>query len=150
MTIREQLERAAEIVGGKAWGLDKLKPRIYMPSRKDMKVYFEFPDCTYETPDDTADAIKQLGGACLKVFIDDCGQSPSWYSSQKKLVMDRQQVASLALCAYTLCDDDDLACKIMELEEIEDDTLNGAANHLVNGRAAEARSVLFGETQEVK
>ena len=47
------------------------KFRIYAKAhRRDVKVFLELDD---------ADAT----GAALKIFIDDCGQSPNWYASQR-------------------------------------------------------------------
>ena len=104
-TIRGALERIAEIVGGKAWGADKAKPRIYMPSRRDCKAYFDFPDVLYPdsmSADEPIDgAVCCLGGACLKVFIDDCGQHPNWYKGQRAKIMQSMQTAALAVSAIT-------------------------------------------------
>jgi hypothetical protein len=148
MTIREHLETAADIVGGKAWGVDKLRPRIYMPSRRDMKVYFEFPDCTFTSPDDEANAITQLGGSSLKVFIDDCGQAPAWYDSQRRGVYKKHMMSSLALAAYTLCDDETLARQIIDAEELDDAIVGELDRHIINGRGPAARAVLAGAGPE--
>lgn len=142
-TIVERLERAAALVGGKAWGADKLRPRIYMRTgRRDTKVYFEFPDASYTAPTDVVDTVKCLGGACLKVRIDDCGQHPNWHKGQMRRISQSYRQASLALGAFT-DGDEDLAEAIMEAEEIDDMTAyDDAARHLANGRFAEAREVL--------
>lgn len=52
------------------------KFRIYAKTgRRDAKVFLELDD-----PDAT--------GAALKIFIDDCGQSPKWYASQRAGLQD--------------------------------------------------------------
>jgi len=132
-TVAQQLERAAEIVGGEPWGATTGKPRIYMPSRRDATIYFEFPD---------SDGATYLGGACLKIFIDDCGQHPNWYAGQKRKIMASQRLAGLALCAFSE-GDEELARAIAEADEIDEMAVyEQAANHLVNGRFAEARETL--------
>ena len=142
-TIREELERAAELIGGKAWGIDKGKPRIYMPSRKDTKVYFEFPDAAYSTENDLVSEVVCLGGARLCVWIEDCGQHPHWYESQRQLVHKRQQVNALALAAFS-AGDEALAEAIAssDPDQFDGHRIDEAASSLVNGRTAEARHVL--------
>ena len=129
----QQLKDAAELIGGKAWGMDKAKPRIYMPSRKDMKVYFTFDDWTTD----------ELGGARLCIYINDCGQPANWYPSQKAKVMDGMQRAGLALCAFDTEESGPLPRMIMESEEeLSNDQLDAASRHLMNGRIDEAMEVL--------
>lgn len=57
LTIRQQLNELANLIEGSAWGADRGKPRIYMRSTRDRKIFFDFPDCP------TGDADDVLGGA---------------------------------------------------------------------------------------
>lgn len=140
-TIEQALNRMAEIVGGNAWGLDKGKPRIYMPlKRRDAKAYFDFADAAYSSAQQPINGTTTLGGAVLKIFIDDCGQAPQWYKSQREKLVSRFQREGLAIMAYEA--DESLAEAIMELDEIDDDQVNTVSGHLVNGRVAEARAAL--------
>ncbi len=53
------------------------KFRLYVDTgRRDAKVFLELDDA-------------EASGAALKVFIDDCGQAPAWYASQKKALQGR-------------------------------------------------------------
>lgn len=143
MTIGQQLDRAAEIVGGKAWGADKLKPRIYIGHRRDMKVFFDFgQDASYTSPDQIADAVHCLGGGVLRVYIDDCGQHPNWYAAQKLKAVEANWKRGLALSAFMECDDETFAQDIMELDDVTADQVDEAGRHLANGRVAEARKAL--------
>ena len=148
--LKSELERLANLVGGKPWGADKGKPRIYMPSRKDIKAYFEF-----ERPETSPMICTEdpLGGAALKIYIDDCGQAPNWYKSQKAKVMARLAAASLALAAIR-AGDEELALDLIDREEMEAEDMTAeqideAASHMLNGRLAEAREVL-GLTEYVR
>lgn len=132
-----QLGKWAEIIGGKAWGADKGKPRIYMPSRRDCKVYFAFEN--YPTGDDEC----LLGGATFRCCIDDCGQHPNWYAGQQRTMLERHYREALALEALA-AGEEQFARDIMELDEIDADTLDDASDHLTNGRVAEARAAVFG------
>lgn len=133
----DQLKRWAEIVGGKPWGAEKGRPRIYMPTRRDCKVYFDFPDFP------TGDEKQILGGARFQCFIDNCGQHPHWYQSQRQMLMVAHYKTMLALSALAAYDEQ-LARDIMELAEVDADMLDEAGGHLCNGRTAEAREVIFG------
>ena len=60
------------------------KHRIYAKAgRRDVKVFLELDD---------ADAT----GAALKIFIDDCGQSPKWYASQRSALQENFKPLFLA------------------------------------------------------
>lgn len=136
-TVTNQLATAAEIIGGRPWGADKGKPRIYMPSScRGRKVFFEFPDFP------TGDPADQLGGAALKIFIDDCGQHANWYTSQRQKVVHRMYRPSLALSAIH-AGDAGLAAEIMDRDDdITAEEIDAAGGHLINGRIAEARETL--------
>ena len=142
-TIAESLERAADLVGGKAWGAHKLRPRIYLTTRRrDANVFFEFPDASFAAATDPVDAVTCLGGARLRVHIDDCGQPERWYKGQVRKIMESYRDASLALSAF-MSGEEDLAEAIMEADEIDDmRAFDAAACHIANGRFAEARQVL--------
>ncbi len=131
---QKELESLAELVGGRAWGVRNGKPRIYMPARKDCKVYFEFGDWP------TGDHCDPLGGSALKIYIDDCGQHPKWYASQRNLIFQNHFRESLAIQAFP--GHPELAREIMELDEISTSQLDDASGHLLNRREAEARQVL--------
>lgn len=122
---QDELNKLAEIIGGKPWGYQKNLPRIYMDAkRRDAKVFFAFPDWTFG----------QLGGATLMVYVDDCGQSAQWYESQKQQIRDRFRNAFLALAAGV--ENLELAKRLMTIDsasfsETDFDTIGHA---LVNGR----------------
>ena len=138
-TIAQQLERFAAVIGGNAWGADKGKPRIYMDSRRDTKVFFDFQD--YEES-----LTNHLAGSKLNVYIDSCGQHKNWYASQKQRVIYNHRCESLALMC--LCQGtakfDALADEIMDLEcPPTDRETDQAASEIVNGNADAARAALM-------
>ena len=136
--LRVQLESAATLIGGKPWGAEHGKPRIYLNApRRDAKVYAEFPDCP------TGDRQELLGGANIVVQIADCGQAASWYSSERKKLARRYWRESLALSAIQ-CQDLALARDIMDIDrsEMTAELVDEVAAHLVNARLAEARAAL--------
>jgi hypothetical protein len=139
MTIREQLAAMPELIGGKAWGLDKGKPRIYLPSRRDMKVYFAFDDAAYSSPTDEVSGAVTLGGARLCVQIDDCGQHPNWYAGQKAKVAEAQRLNSLALMVAE-AGDFELARRVVANGVDDDDEFAG---HVINGRLTEAAALVL-------
>lgn len=59
------------------WGRDGQGERIYLNGhgRRDVKVWIEFDDAG------------EVHGAALKVRIDECGQHPKWYASQRAQFM---------------------------------------------------------------
>lgn len=129
------LKEMAELIGGRPWGLDKDKPRIYMPSMKGRSICFEFPDWDKE---------ENFGGATLHVWIDDCGQPPAWYVSQKQMEMRRFTKHGLALLAMIDGEPEGLALagRFMALDGLDDDLIDVLAHHLVNGNIAEATALL--------
>lgn len=101
-------------------------------AQKNTKIFYDFPDYVPE----------YLGGAALKVFIDECGQSPKWYASQRKILMSAQTANGLALSALDNCSEE-LAKEILEFDdEWEDDLINEIAHELINGREDSARALL--------
>jgi hypothetical protein len=124
------LEDLAATIGGKAWIKGQMQ-RIYMPvHRKDAKVYFDF-----------ADGID--GGAALKVWIDDCGQSPKWYASQRDMLRSRFAAEALALMAAQSEAGAAGAAKILELRAaLTAEAIDELAGHLTNGRTQECDAKL--------
>ncbi len=131
MTIADQLTAAAALIGGKAWGADKGKPRIYIQTRRrDVTAYFSFPDA------DAAD----LGGARLEVYIEDCGQTGAWYASQKEKIRANLAPHGLVLIALR-AGHAELAEQILDRSWTADQ-IDQAADALLNGRVAEVIALL--------
>lgn len=132
MTLATQLEALANLVGGKAWGADKGKPRIYMPSARDRKVYFDFAEA----------GLTDLGGAILRVSIIDNGTQPAaWYAAQTELTFRRFFAEAMAITAYA--HDAERAKAILCLEELlKPDQVDRASHAFANGNAEEAFSIL--------
>jgi hypothetical protein len=145
MTISEQLNLIAAVVGGNAWGLAQGKPRIYVPARKDMKVFFTFDDAAYASPSDEISSVVNLGSARLVILIDECGQHKNWYAGQKKTVIERNQKTAMAIMAVTYGDDEQFAAAIMDGDDLSDETIDAMAGHFVNGRIEEARLEFAGQ-----
>ncbi|MCI0541139.1 MAG: hypothetical protein L0Z50_38545, partial [Verrucomicrobiales bacterium] len=106
----------------------------YMPSRRDMKVFFDFPD---------TDGATYLGGDKFCCFIDDCGQSANWYKSQKQLVLRSHWKHGLAVSAW-LAGEEALAKDIMagDGSELSASEVDEFSRHIINGRVADAKLVL--------
>ena len=134
--VQTQLGERAALVGGKAWGVAKGKPRIYLPSRKDIKIFVEYPD--YPTGAD-ADL---LGGPKLCVFVDECGQHANWYKAEREKAVRSNRRAFVALSI--LADGDaKLAADLMESDAVLTDAMiDESGSHSVNARFDEARKVL--------
>lgn len=131
MTLADQLTAAAAAIGGKAWGAEKGKPRIYLQMRRrDVTAYFSFPDA------DAAD----LGGAKLEVYIEDCGQSGAWYASQKEKIRSNLAPQGLVLIALR-AGHAELAEQILDRSWTADQ-IDQAADALLNGRLAEVIAML--------
>lgn len=129
-TLADELARAAELIGGKPWGLNIGKPRIYMPVwRKDAKVYFDFPE---------AGALG-LGKPILKVWIDECGQHPNWYKSEANRLRATFAAQLLALYALVFFDDEEMARILLETDDVDEKKL---AEQLENGRIDQVRAAL--------
>lgn len=94
----EELTAAAELVGGKAWGADKGKPRVYMAlPRKDISAYFDYPDASGEKQ---FDATSALGKPVFKCFIDAPDKPGQWYREEKEKVEQRFAPQRAALLAH--------------------------------------------------
>lgn len=139
MTINEHLAALAAIVDAKPWGAAQFKPRLYLRSRKDITLFISFEDACYTSPDEEVTAIFCLAGCKLHCFIDECGQSPKWYASQRRIAMENARPAFDAVMWALHTDNLAEAEEIFENEiEITDEI----ANHLINGRIDEARALL--------
>lgn len=136
MTIREKLERAAELVNGKAWGLEQRKPRIYLNPRKDVTVCFDFADAVYLNDDDEDGGASTLGAPECKVWLRDCGQHPKWYRSQRQKFRDWARDRFDAVVWFAATDNLEEAHRLLEEDRRIDDDIAG---HLVNGRFDQAR-----------
>lgn len=140
MTIRQQLAKIAEITGGNAWGLDQGKPRVYLPSRRDIKLFLSFEDAAFSSPDQAADGVTSgLFGCKVNCFIDDCGQSPNWYKSQKAKAMEGARAAFDAAFWFEHTGNTDESQRFADEELTISDE---AASHLINGRETEARAAV--------
>lgn len=140
MNIRQQLESLANLIGGRAWGLETGKPRIYMPSARDRKIYFEFPDCACSTPDDEVSATCALGGARLVIFIHECGQSANWYASQRRQAVENHRQTALAVALFG--HNPAWAEAVLE-DDLTDDQVDQAMHEIINGRW-DAAAVILG------
>ena len=133
-----QLEKLAELVRGRAGGVPQGKPRIYLRRgvARGRSVYFAFPDFP------SGDAVAPLGGAALKIYIDDCAQTPRWYASQKRQEAVAAASASLALSAAA-AGEWELAEKITACDaDWTESEMDTAGRHLLNGRFREAAEAL--------
>jgi len=131
----DELTNLASLVGGRAWGLDRQNPRIYLPASRGRKNYFFFPDYP------TGDAEQPLGGAEFGVWIADCGQPGAWYASQRRLEISAHHRHGLAIQAAQ-ASRWGIAEQIMECDEIGDADVDLASGHLLNGRVDEAVAIL--------
>jgi len=140
---KTQLNQAAKLIGGKPRGLERGAPQIYMKVRRDITVYYSFPDFP------TGDADDLLGGAKLCVYIDDCGQAPKWYASQKAIVRRNQYGRSLALSALRA------GMKTLALELVHSDCrfterdADAIAHAIDNDHADEAREIVAGLNEDI-
>jgi hypothetical protein len=97
MDVAIELAAAAELVGGKAWGADKGKPRIYLQTpRKDVSVFFDFPEASAEKDWGETSC---LGTPIFKCFIDAPDQPGTWYREQKEQLRSTFRPQHLALIA---------------------------------------------------
>lgn len=139
MSVRDQLQKIAEITGGNAWGIDRGKPRVYLPSRRDIKTFISFEDAAFSSPDDAISVTTGLFGENLNCYIDDCGQSPNWYKSQRALAIEDARPLFDAAAWFLFSGNADEAKRFADEElNISDE----AASHMMNGREAEARAAV--------
>lgn len=130
--MQQELSRIAGVVGGKPWGAELGKPRIYLPSRRDIKAWIEYPDATSD----------DLGGGRLVVEVAPCGQTDAWYASQRRIAMESRMQTMLAATAAR--HDESLAEAIMVADEMSPEQIDAVASMLANGRIDEARAAIGG------
>ena len=134
--LQDLLIERAKLIGGRPWGAAQLRPRIYLPTRKDVTAFFEFRDFAVG-----GDSPPYLGGAGFRVSIEDCGQHSNWYKSQRQKIVASNWRRSLALSAYDL--EPRLARAIMDGDqELSAEMVDTAAHELVNGRWATVCEIL--------
>lgn len=128
--MQQELSRIAAVIGGRAWGADLGKPRIYLPSRRDIKAWIEYPDATSD----------DLGGGRLVVEVAPCGQTAAWYDSQHRIAMESRMQTMLAATAAR--HDEALADAIIVADEMTPEQIDAVASMLANGRLDEARAAI--------
>jgi hypothetical protein len=142
--IANELDRRAKVVGGRAWGADKQKPRVYVNvGRKDVSAFFDYPECVFEPSDKQWDAVGGLGKAVLKVFVEDTGKGKEWYMTEKEKVREKLRGKLLSLMAFDV-GDEELAADLAKLASLDDSVYEDLFNRLTEGDAAAAREVLAG------
>ena len=132
---QHQLQKRADLVGGRALFMGSGEPRIYLPSRRDTAVYVSYPD--FPTGSDDL-----LGGPKLEVKIAECGQHAKWYEAEQRKALSKHRLAILAL-AILSDGDASLAHELIDDEpDLTDEIVDAAMQHSANGRFSEAREVL--------
>lgn len=139
MNIKEKLDQLASVAGGRAWGASLGKPRVYLPSRKDISLYISFEDSAYSDHLDECSEVVGIWGEKINCYINDCGQSPAWYASQRRLAIDGARPAFYAVMWMNATDNEDEARRIAGGELGLSDE---AVKHLINGRIDDARAAL--------
>jgi len=133
-TIQSELDRVAKIVGGSPWGADRGKPRIYLRSRRDVKVWLDYADASEH----------DLGGARLDARVDDCGQTEAWYASQRRKAIENNATVALAAMIARGGQHDELAEQVMDLDGELDDRIDELAGLAANARYDEIRAICAG------
>ena len=146
------LKRRATLVGGKAWGADKGKPRIYMDyGRKDVSVYFAFPQAMIEVPEKAWDREPELGDPDLKVYIDDSEskeQRPAgWFNDEKAKVRSRFRMKGLAIMALER-GSEELAASLAEAADVDDALFTRLNKLLTDGQVDEAMETIVSGVSE--
>lgn len=138
MTIRQQLNLIAEIIGGHAPSReDDFSPIVWLDYEASPgvtlgnAVYVELGDSSFSSPDDEIDN--------LSVFLDGAVMHQSLAGVE--IDYSRYWQHGLAIDAI-LADDIDLARSIMALKTLTEGQVNRAANHFLNGRVPAAREEL--------
>lgn len=137
MDVAIELAAAADLVGGKAWGADKGKPRIYLQTpRKDVSVYFDFPDASAEKDWGQTSC---LGNPVFKCFIDAPDQPGTWYREQKENIHSAFRPQHLALIANRY-GYEGAAREMTALANLSDEDFTKIATLLDNGKPDDAIS----------
>lgn len=142
--IANELDRRAKVVGGRPWGVDKQKPRIYINvGRKDVSAFFDYPQAIYEPSEKQFDQATGLGKPELKVFIEDSGQGKEWYMTEKEKVRYRLRPKLLSLMAFDL-GGEELAEELAKAGDMDDSLFDSLFNLLNDSKLDEARAALAG------
>lgn len=137
--IANELDRRAKVVGGRPWGVDKEKPRIYINvGRKDASVFFDYPECVFHPTDKQWDTNGGLGKPVLKVFIEDSGKGKEWYMTEKEKIRDNMRGKLLALMAFD-AGDEELAADLAKAATLDDSVFDDLFNNLSEGKVEAAR-----------
>lgn len=130
--IVDDLKRRADAVGGKAWGADKGKPRVYLQAgSKEVSAFFQFPKADENS----------LGPPEFKVFIEaEPGQKID-FRTEKQRYADMFRMKGLAIIAVG-CGDDELASALASSPNVDDGIYEQLEKLLTAGKAADARSLL--------
>lgn len=142
-TIATELKRRAEFIGGRAWGADKQKPRIYLQAgKKTVSAYFHFPKAVYESAEQKWDEFSGLGPPEFKVFIEDDGdgQRQDW-KALRRGYEEQFRMKGLALAALD-AGDEDLAKALTNSGDVDDGIFEHLQKLLLAGKAADARDLL--------
>lgn len=87
-SLIERLEAAG--FTARWWGPGDQAERVYLNTgRRDAKVFLSF------------DNARDCSGSALKVSIDECGQAPAWYRSQRQKLAQRFAPASMIAMSLT-------------------------------------------------
>lgn len=141
--IANELDRRAKVVGGRPWGVDKEKPRIYINvGRKDASVFFDYPECNFHPTEKQWDS-GGLGKPILKVFIEDSGKGKEWYMTEKEKIRDNVRAKLLALMAFD-AGDEELASDLAKAGSMDDSMFDDLFNRLSEGKVEAARVTLTG------
>lgn len=132
MGIADELKRRAEAVGGKAWGADKGKPRVYLQAGgKEVSAYFHFPKADEES----------LGPPEFKVFIESEPGQKIDFKAARQQYADMFRMKGLAIMAVG-CGDDELATALASSPNVDDGIYEQLEKLLTAGKPADARSLL--------
>jgi hypothetical protein len=142
--IAEELMRRSQVVGGKPWGADKQKPRIYLDSGKGASVYFGFPQAMYEPSEKQWDRTTGLGPCELRIYIDqEQGQAINEVMDAKEKLRDQHRSKTLAIMAMDY-NDDELAEELAKAGILDDEVYENLFNLLSEGKVDAAHEVLVG------
>ena len=134
MTIEQQLETAAKLVGGKVLGADIGKPRICLSSSKYVRIYIDFPNSSYDTPDKPVGLKYYLGIGMLRYQI--CGRTKDFDVNEYRRMTDAACAAVDAVNWYIFSGSEAEARRFLVGElDIDEEALE----HIANWREAEAR-----------
>lgn len=143
-TIESALKRRAALVGGKAWGADKGKPRVYMDyGRKDVSAYIAFPNAVTAPSDKAWDQEPGLGLPELKVYIDEPTEpvKGNWFTEMKAKVRSAYRMKVLAIMALDH-GAEELSAALSVAPDVDDTLYDQVAGLLADGKVAEATAAI--------